>query len=80
MLKAKGKLNLFVIFIGIFITSLLETHTNVLVTLLLYGKATTIASLITKYLVLIIKLPIISLLVYVLNKRVINKLFKKVEE
>ncbi len=75
----KNKLNIFVVFFGVLITSLLETHTNILVTLLLYGTATSIASLLTKYLVLVIKLPIITFLVYILNKRVINKLFRKVE-
>lgn len=79
-INKSNKLNLFVIFLGVFICSILETHTNLLVTFLLYGRWTTVASLMTKYLVLIIKLPILSLFIYILNKRVINKLFRKVEE
>lgn len=74
ILKNKNKLNIVVIFLGILIASLLETHTNLVVTYILYGTYTTIASLITKYIVLIIKLPILSLLLYVIDKRVIDKI------
>ena len=74
ILKNKNKLNIVVIILGILIASLLETHTNLVVTYILYGTYTTIASLITKYIVLIIKLPILSLLLYVIDKRVIDKI------
>ena len=74
ILKDKNHLNFFAIFLGILITSLLETHTNLLVTYMLYGTYTTIASLITKYIVLIIKLPLLALLLYGINKRVIDKI------
>lgn len=72
--KHDGKLPWLLVILGIFITSLLETHTNVLVTLILYGTGTTMMQLLTKYLVLVIKLPWMILVVKVLYERVIKKL------
>lgn len=72
--KHDGKLPLWFVIVGIFIASILETHTNVLVTLLLYGTGTTIMQLLTKYLVLVIKLPWMVIVVKVLYERVIKKL------
>ena len=73
-LRAKGKLSIIKIILGILIVSLLETHTNLIVTYILYGTFTTIASLITKYIILLVKLPILSAVMILINYRVINKI------
>ena len=73
-IKRKDKLPLFIILIGIFITSLLETHTNVLMTLCLYGTHTAFVDLLQKYLVLIVKFPFIVFVIKILYERVIKKL------
>ena len=74
IIKSKDKLSLVVIIIGIFITSLLETHTNVLMTLWLYGTHTAFADLLQKYLVLILKFPLLVFVIKILYERVIKKL------
>lgn len=74
IIKRKDKLPLLIILIGIFITSLLETHTNVLMTLWLYGTHTAFVDLLQKYLVLIVKFPFIVFVIKILYERVINKL------
>ena len=74
ILKKKGSLKWLVVGIGVLITSILETHTNLLVTYILYGSGTTLMALLTKYAVLIIKLPLITIIVTVLYNRVIKKL------
>lgn len=75
-LYKKNKLNVFKVFLGVLITSLLETHTNLLVTYLLYGTLTTMYSLLIKYLILIIKWPIASIIIIVLYKKILNKVYK----
>ena len=74
IVKRKNKLPLVYIIIGIFITSLLETHTNVLMTLWLYGTHTAFIDLLQKYLVLIVKFPLIVFVIKILYERVIKKL------
>ena len=74
VVRKKGSLKWFIVVIGVFITSLLETHTNLLVTYILYGSGTTMAALLIKYAVLIIKLPLISIIVIILYNRVLKKL------
>ena len=71
----KNKLNLFLVFIGVLIASLLETHINLLSNLILYGKGTTFVLMLYKYLIIIIKLPIITFLVILINERVVKKIF-----
>ena len=75
--KKKGNLSIFVIFLGVLLTSLLETHTNIIVTYILYGSGTTMLVLLTKYLVLIIKLPIIVGVIKLLYERLIKGMLKQ---
>lgn len=70
----KNKLPLLYIILGILITSLLETHTNVLMTLWLYGTHTAFVDLLQKYLVLVLKFPLSVFVVKLLYERVIKKL------
>lgn len=74
IIKRKNKLSFLTIIIGIFITSLLETHTNVLMTLWLYGTHTALVDLLQKYLVLVMKFPILVFVIKILYERVIKKL------
>lgn len=74
IIKRKNKLSCLTIIIGIFITSLLETHTNVLMTLWLYGTHTALVDLLQKYLVLVMKFPILVFVIKILYERVIKKL------
>lgn len=69
------KLNIIVVFIGVLIASLLETHINLLSNLILYGKGTTMVLMLYKYLIIVIKIPIITSLVILLNERVVKKIF-----
>lgn len=69
------KLNIIVVFIGVLIASLLETHINLLSNLILYGKGTTMVLMFYKYLIIVIKIPIITSLVILLNERVVKKIF-----
>ena len=69
------KLNIIVVFIGVLIASLLETHINLLSNLILYGKGTTMILMLYKYLIIVIKIPIITSLVILLNERVVKKIF-----
>ena len=74
IIKRKNKLSFLTIIIGIFITSLLETHTNVLMTLWIYGTHTALVDLLQKYLVLVMKFPILVFVIKILYERVIKKL------
>ncbi len=74
VVKRKNNLPLLVVILGIFITSLLETHTNVLMTLWLYGTHTALVDLLQKYLILILKFPLMVFVVKILYERVIKKL------
>lgn len=74
IVKRKNKLPLLYIIIGIFLTSILETHTNVLMTLWLYGTHTALVDLLQKYLILILKFPLLVFVIKILYERVIKKL------
>ena len=74
IIKRKEKLPLLVIIIGIFVTSILETHTNVLMTFVLYGTHTAMVDLLQKYLILILKFPLLVIVIKLLYERVIKKL------
>jgi len=75
-----NKISIVKVVIGVLITSLLETHTNLLVTYLIYGTLTTYYSLLIKYLILIIKWPIVSIFIIIIHRRVLEKIpfFKKI--
>lgn len=70
----KQKLPIYIILIGVFIVLMLETHTNLLVTYFLYGTFTAFYDMLVKYLLLIIKLPLISFVIKLVFERVILKL------
>lgn len=74
--KKKGNLPLLIIIVGVFITSMLETHTNLIVTYILYGTGTTMVQLFTKYLILLIKWPLIVLVIKLLYERLFKQLIK----
>lgn len=74
IVKKKNKLPLWIIIVGVFVTSLFETHTNVLMSLVLYGTHTAFVDLLQKYLVLIIKFPLLVGIVKLIYERVIVKL------
>ena len=69
------KLSIIIVFLGVLIASLLETHINLLSNLILYGKGTTMILMLYKYLIIVIKIPIITSLVILLNERVVKKIF-----
>ena len=75
----KNKLPLVYLIIGVLITSLLETHTNLIVTYILYGKGATLVELLTKYLILVIKWPLIVLIIKTLYERLFKNLILKGE-
>lgn len=68
------KIGIIIVSIGVVIASLLETHINLLSNLILYGQGTTMLLLFYKYLIIIIKIPIITTLVILLYKRVVKKI------
>ena len=74
IVRRKNKLPILVIIIGIFITSILETHTNVLMSLVLYGTHTALVDLLQKYLVLVIKFPLLVIITKLIYERVIKRL------
>lgn len=70
----KQKLPIYIILLGVFAVLVLETHTNLLVTYIIYGSLTAFSEMLVKYLLLIIKLPLISFMVKLIFERVILKL------
>lgn len=70
----KQKLPIYIILLGVFAVLVLETHTNLLVTYIIYGSFTAFSEMLVKYLLLIIKLPLISFMVKLIFERVILKL------
>lgn len=74
IVKRRNELPLWKIIVGIFVVSILETHTNVLMTLVIYGKHTALVDLLQKYLVLVIKFPLLVFVTKLIYERVIKKL------
>lgn len=72
----KDNLKWYEIVIGIIVVLLIETHINLLSNLILYGKGTTLVLMFYKYVVVLIKIPVLSFLVWFLNERVIKKVNK----
>ncbi len=75
--EKQNKLSVVLVTLGVLITSLLETHINLLSNYVLYGSGVAFMSLIYKYIILIVKVPIITFLVILIYKRVVKKLFKQ---
>ena len=72
----KDNLKWYEIVVGIIVVLLIETHINLLSNLILYGKGTTLVLMFYKYVVVLIKIPVLSFLVWFLNERVIKKVNK----
>ena len=72
-----NRLSIILVVVGVILTSLLETHINLLSNLILYGTETTLALLFYKYLIIIIKIPIICIFTILLYNRVIKKIIKE---
>ena len=69
----KENLKWYHILIGVNIMLIIETNINLLSNLILYGKGTTLVLMFYKYIVILIKIPIITGTVWLINERVIKK-------